>query len=67
MNSNLIFCPVLTQIMIPIAGFMLPGVRIARALKTDNVDINKTALGNDAWPDHVPRPGKIERRIKCWA
>ncbi len=53
MNSNLIFLPVLTQISITIAGFMLLGVRKAKAIKTGNVDQTKTALDNDAWPDYV--------------
>jgi len=53
MNSNLIFLPVLTQLSITIAGFMLLGVRKAKAIKTGNVDQTKTALDNDAWPDYV--------------
>ena len=53
MNSNLIFLPVLTQIAITIAGFMLLGVRKAKALKEGNVDSTKTPLDNDAWPDYV--------------
>jgi len=53
MNSNLIFLPVLTQIAITIIGFMLLGVRKAKALKKDEVDMTKTALDNDAWPDYV--------------
>ena len=53
MNSNLIFLPVLTQIAITIVGFMLLGVRKAKALKEGNVDMTKTALDNDAWPDYV--------------
>ncbi len=53
MHSNLIFWPVLVQILITIAGFLLLGVRKAKALKTDNVDMEKTSLDNDAWPDYV--------------
>jgi len=53
MNSNQIFLPVLIQIAITIIGFMLLGVRKARALKAGNVDQTKTALDNDAWPDYV--------------
>lgn len=44
MDSNLIFLPVLTQIAITIAGFMLLGVRKAKAIKKDEVDMTKTAL-----------------------
>ena len=53
MISNQIFWPVLIQILIPIAGFMLLGIRKARAMKSGNVDMTKTALDNDAWPDYV--------------
>jgi len=53
MNSTQIFWPVLVQIMITIGGFMLLGVRKARAVKSDSVDLAKTALDNDAWPDDV--------------
>jgi hypothetical protein len=53
MNSNQIFLPVLVQILITIAGFMLLGVRKAKALKKNEVDMTKTALDNDAWPDYV--------------
>lgn len=53
MHSNLIFWPVLIQLTIVIAGFMLLGLRKAKALKTGGVDMRKTALDNDAWPDDV--------------
>ncbi len=53
MNSNLIFIPVLIQIAITIVGFMLLGARKKKALKEGNVDSDKTALDNDAWPDYV--------------
>lgn len=53
MNSSQIFWPVLIQILIPIAGFMLLGVRKARAMKLGSVDMEKAALDNDAWPDYV--------------
>ena len=53
MNANLIFWPILIQITITIAGFMLLGVRKARAVKSGTVDMKKTALDNNAWPDYV--------------
>jgi len=53
MDVNLIFWPVLIQVTITIAGFILLGVRKAKALKAGNVDMTKTALDNDAWPDDV--------------
>ena len=53
MNSNEIFLPVLVQILITITGFLLLGVRKTRAVKSGQVDMEKTALDNDAWPDYV--------------
>lgn len=53
MDSNQIFWPVLTQIMITIAGFMLLGIRKGRAVKSGNADLKRAALDNDAWPDDV--------------
>ena len=53
MNANEIFLPVLVQILITITGFMLLGVRKTRAVKSGQVDMDKTALDNDAWPDYV--------------
>jgi hypothetical protein len=53
MDPKQIFLPVLVQVLITIAGFMLLGVRKAKALKTGGVDSTKTALDNDAWPDYV--------------
>lgn len=53
MNPNEIFLPVLAQVLITIAGFMLLGVRKAKAIRAGGVDRTKTALDNDAWPDYV--------------
>jgi hypothetical protein len=53
MNPNEVFLPVLAQVLITIAGFMLLGVRKAKALRAGGVDRTKTALDNDAWPDYV--------------
>jgi hypothetical protein len=53
MNSNQIFLPVLVQILITISGYLLLGVRKSRAVKSNNVDLKKAALDNDAWPDYV--------------
>ena len=53
MSSNQIFLPVLVQILITISGFLLLGIRKTKALKTNNVDQEKAALDNDAWPDYV--------------
>ena len=53
MDPSQIFLPVLVQILLTIAGFMLLGVRKAKAIKAGEVDSTKTALDNDAWPDYV--------------
>ena len=53
MKSSLIFWPVLVQILIVVAGFMLLGIRKKQALKNGQVDLKKAALDNDAWPDDV--------------
>ena len=53
MDPKQIFWPVLVQILITIAGYMLLGVRKARAIKANEVDQTKTALDNDAWPEYV--------------
>ena len=53
MDSKQIFWPVLVQILLVIIGFMLMGVRKAKAVKTGEVDLTKSALDNDAWPEYV--------------
>lgn len=53
MDPNQIFWPVLVQILLTIVGFMLMGVQKAKAVKANDVDMAKTALNNDAWPEYV--------------
>jgi len=53
MTSQLIFWPVLTQIVLTLFVFILLGKRKAHAMKTGQVDRQKTALDNQAWPDDV--------------
>jgi len=53
MDPEQIFLPVVVQIFITIGGFMLLGIRKAKALKAGGVDTSKTPLNNDAWPDNV--------------
>jgi len=55
MNANLIFWPVLAQIALTIITFLILGVEKAKAIKMGNVDMDKAALDNDAWPEHVLR------------
>ncbi len=53
MNNDLIFGPVLAQITLTIIIFLLLGAAKIKAIKTEKVDREKTALHNDAWPDPV--------------
>lgn len=53
MDPKQIFWPVLVQILLTIVGFMLMGVQKAKAVKANDVDMTKTALNNDAWPEYV--------------
>ena len=53
MDPKQIFWPVLVQILLTVVGFMLMGVQKAKAVKANDVDMTKTALNNDAWPEYV--------------
>ena len=53
MNKDLIFLPVLVQILLTLIIFVWLGVVKSRAAKLGQVDPEKRALHPDAWPDHV--------------
>jgi hypothetical protein len=53
MQPTMIFWPVLVQIALTVIVFILMGARKKAALKSDSVDMTKTPLDNDAWPDEV--------------
>jgi len=53
MNANLIFWPVLAQILLTIAMYALLGARKRRAIEAGGVDRQQTALDNRAWPADV--------------
>lgn len=53
MNATLILWPVLIQISLTIVIFFLLAVAKAKAIKAGDVDREKAALHNDAWPDEV--------------
>jgi len=53
MNRDLIFLPALAQILLTLAVYVYLGVVKARALKLGQVDLERRALHEDAWPDHV--------------
>jgi len=53
MNSSHIFWPVLAQIFLTLAMFILLGVRKAKAVKAGEVNRQQAALNNQAWPAAV--------------
>lgn len=53
MNSSYIFWPVLAQIFLTLAMFIILAVRKAKAVKAGNVDRQQAALDNSAWPQDV--------------
>ncbi len=55
MNQNIIFYPLLIQVMLVMVLYILLGIEKSKAIKAGGVDRVKTALHNDAWPDHVLR------------
>jgi hypothetical protein len=55
MNQNIIFYPLLIQVMLVLLLYILLGIEKSKAVKAGTVDRKKAALHNDAWPDHVVR------------
>jgi hypothetical protein len=55
MNQTIIFYPLLIHIMLVLVLYILLGIEKSKAVKAGSVDMKKTALHNDAWPDHVVR------------
>jgi len=53
MQSKLIFYPVIAQIILTFIVYILLPIAKARVLKVMEVDIQRRALHNDAWPDSV--------------
>jgi hypothetical protein len=53
MESKLIFYPVIAQIILTFIVYIMLPIAKSRVLKTIEVDINRRALHNDAWPDSV--------------
>ena len=53
MNRNLIFLPALAQILLTLAVYVYLGIAKAKALKLGQVDLERRALHEDAWPDYV--------------
>ena len=53
MESKFIFYPVIAQIILTFIVYILLPIAKSRVLRTMDVDINRRALHNDAWPDSV--------------
>jgi len=53
MERELIFYPIIAQIMLTFIVYMILPIAKARVLRTTEVDIVRRALHNDAWPDSV--------------
>jgi hypothetical protein len=55
MNQNIIFYPLLIQVILVLLLYILLGIEKSKAVKAGTVDRKNAALHNDAWPDHVLR------------
>lgn len=53
MDRNLILLPVLAQVVLTLAVYIYLGIVKGKALKTGQVDLDRRALHEDAWPDFV--------------
>ncbi len=53
MNSSDVFWPVLAQIFLTLAMFIMLGVRKAKAVKAGKVNRQQAALDNRVWPEDV--------------
>ncbi len=53
MDARLIFYPVLVQIGLTLGVYIYLAIAKSRALKLGQVDLNRRALDNSAWPDAV--------------
>lgn len=53
MNPDLIFIPILIQVLLTFFVFIRLGQVKERAVKSCDVDQNRRALHDDAWPDYV--------------
>lgn len=53
MNSSYIFFPVLAQVLLTLAMFIILGARKAKAVKAGQVNRQQAKLDNRAWPEDV--------------
>ncbi len=61
MNRDLIFIPVLVQVLLTLATYVLLIKTKIRAMKAGEVDMARRALHDDAWPESVM---KINNNIR---
>jgi hypothetical protein len=61
MNSRMILVPVIVQVLLTIAVYILLNVAKRKAVKNGQVDEARRALDEDAWPDSVR---KINNNIR---
>ncbi len=61
MNRNLIFAPVLVQVLLTLTVYTLLAYAKARAIKLGQVNMARRALHDDAWPENVM---KINNNIR---
>jgi len=52
-GNSLIFLPVIVQVLLTLAVYIALAIAKGRALKTGNVDEERRALYEDAWPEGV--------------
>jgi hypothetical protein len=53
MNNSSILLPILMQVSLTLMMFLILGARKTSAIKSGEVDRQKTALDNNAWPEEV--------------
>lgn len=53
MNAKLIFWPLLVQVLLTFFAYVLLAVRKAAALRRQEVNLDRRALHEDAWPESV--------------
>ena len=53
MNPDLIFIPILIQVLLTFFVFIRLGQVKERAVKSGDLDQSRRALHDDAWPDYV--------------
>ncbi|MFZ2508914.1 MAG: MAPEG family protein [Steroidobacteraceae bacterium] len=61
MNRNLIFAPVLVQVLLTLAVYTLLAWAKSRAIRLGQVNLARRALHDDAWPESVM---KINNNIR---